>query len=83
MNSKSLPKLGAALLSMGLAGILLAASDPEIILFNGKIVKVDANFTYAQALAIAEGKILAVGSNQEIQKLAGPATRRIDLGGKT
>lgn len=36
----------------------------------------------AEALAIADGKILASGSNAEIQRLAGPATIIIQLGGR-
>ena len=54
-----------------------------MILFGGKIVTVDRTFSYAQAVAISNGKILAVGDNRTIRKLAGPATRQVDLGGKT
>ncbi|HWP84283.1 MAG TPA: amidohydrolase [Terriglobia bacterium] len=61
----------------------LAAQSPETILYNGKIVTVDAAFRYAQAIAIAGGKILAVGSDAEIRKLAGETTRQIDLRGRT
>lgn len=56
---------------------------PDMILFNGKIVTVDQHFSIAQALAIAEGKILAVSSNEEIVKQAGSSTRKFDLRGKT
>lgn len=35
----------------------------------------------AQALAVSKGRIVAVGSNEEIQKLKGPQTQVIDLGG--
>jgi len=35
----------------------------------------------AQAIAVAGGKIIAVGSNTEIQKLKGPKTEVVDLGG--
>lgn len=56
---------------------------PATILFNGKIVTVDKNFSYAQAIAIGDGKIIAVGSDREIQKLAGPQTSKIDLRGRT
>src|SRR5207249_2896363 len=55
----------------------------DSILVNGNIIKVDSKFTSAQALAIADGKILAVGSAEEIRKFVGPQTRRIDLHGKT
>ena len=47
-----------------------APPEPETILFNGKIITVDRNFTYAQAIAIASGKILAVGTTDEIRKMA-------------
>ena len=36
----------------------------------------------AQAIAVSAGKITAVGSNEDIQKLKGPKTQVIDLGGK-
>jgi hypothetical protein len=53
-----------------------------LILSNGKIITVDERFTIAQAVAVSGDRIVAVGSNQEIQQLAGPGTRRIDLGGR-
>jgi hypothetical protein len=56
---------------------------PDVILINGKIVTVDPNFTVASAVAIRDGKMLAVGSTDEIEKMAGASTERIDLGGKT
>lgn len=55
----------------------------DMVLHNGKIVTVDANFTLAQAIAVRDGKILKVGTNREILPLAGPKTRRLDLRGKT
>ena len=66
-------------------GALLRAQapEPETILFNGKIITVDRNFSYAQALAIASGKIVAVGTNDAIRNRAGARTRQIDLKGKT
>src|SRR5207247_1838337 len=50
---------------------------------NGKIVTVDDRFAIAQAVAVKGGRIIAVGKNQEVTKLAGPATQRLDLRGKT
>ena len=55
---------------------------PDIILSNGKIITVDERFTIAQAVAIKGDRFVAVGTNQEIARLAGPATRRIDLRGR-
>lgn len=75
---------GAALLTAGLAAQAAAQrAAPDLILSNGKIVTVDERFTIAQALAIRGDRIVAVGSNQEIGRLAGPATRRLDLKGRT
>ena len=54
-----------------------------MILSNGKIITVDARFSIAQAVAIKGERILAVGTNQDINRLAGPATRRIDLRGRS
>ena len=53
----------------------------DLILSNGKIVTVDERFTIAQAVAIRGDRIVAVGTNQDIARLAGPNTRRIDLRG--
>lgn len=55
----------------------------ELILVNGKIITVDAKDSIAQAVAIRDGKILAVGSNEAIRKLAGNGTRVLDLHGLT
>jgi predicted amidohydrolase YtcJ len=81
-------KLGPALLFAGASVILRAqplqppAQAPDLILSNGKIITVDDRFSIAQAVAIRGGRILSVGANQEIARLAGPNTRRIDLEGR-
>jgi len=54
----------------------------DLVLTNGKIITVDNEFTIAQAVAIKGDRFVAVGTSQDIARLAGPATRRIDLGGK-
>ena len=56
---------------------------PDVVLVNGKIITVDDRFTIAQAVAIRGERIVAVGTNQEIARLAGPSTRRIDLRGRS
>ena len=58
-----------------------AAAD--IILTNGKVITVDDQFSIAQAVAVRGDRIVAVGTNQEITRLAGPSTRRIDLRGRS
>jgi len=74
--------LGAMALIVLAAGQLWAA-ELEVVFFNGKIVTLDAAGTFAGAVAVKAGKILQVGSAEEIKKLAGPPTRMVDLGGKT
>jgi predicted amidohydrolase YtcJ len=61
----------------------VAAQTPDAVYLNGKIVTVDARFSIAEAIAIRHGRFTAVGKSGEIQKLAGPSTRVIDLHGKT
>jgi predicted amidohydrolase YtcJ len=56
---------------------------PDTIYYNAKIVTVDDRFTYAQAVAITGDKFSAVGTDDAVRKLAGPATRQIDLRGLT
>jgi len=67
-----------------LAAVCAAAQElpADLILSNGKIITVDERFTIAQAVAIRGDRIIAAGPNQEIARLAGPRTRRIDLNGK-
>jgi len=55
----------------------------DTILYNGNIITVDSDFTIAEAVAIAGGKILRVGDNDDIRKLASGTTKQIDLEGKT
>jgi predicted amidohydrolase YtcJ len=57
--------------------------DADLILFNGNIWTVGAKLPRAQAVAISDGRLLAVGSNDEVLPLATPLTRKIDLGWKT
>jgi predicted amidohydrolase YtcJ len=60
-----------------------SSAGAELILINGKIITVDAHDSVAQAIAIHDGKISAVGSNEEIRKAAAKTARVIDLRGRT
>jgi hypothetical protein len=76
--------LAAALASVAALTALGAQPPaPDVVLVNGKIVTVDERFSMAQAVAVAGDRIVAVGASREIMKLAGPATRRVDLQGRT
>ncbi|HEX3847616.1 MAG TPA: amidohydrolase [Steroidobacteraceae bacterium] len=77
-------RLAAALLvNLGLAAGAAHAAAPDTILYHGHVLTVDDHDTVAEALAIRDGRIVAVGSDQDIVKLADGHTRRIDLAGRT
>ncbi len=91
---KSRKQQGAAMAS-GAAGLALAAllagaplqaraaEKADIVFVNGNVVPMTAPDARAQALAVKGGKILAVGSDSEIERVRGRATKVVDLHGKT
>src|SRR5262245_54145490 len=54
----------------------------DLILHHGKIITVDKQFSIHQALAIQNGRIFRIGSNEGILGTRGPETKVIDLKGK-
>src|SRR5574340_746031 len=52
----------------------------ELMLYNGSLTTQDPNFPDATSLAIANQRILSVGTDAEIRALATSGTRQIDLG---
>jgi hypothetical protein len=80
-------RFSAVLIAAVLAGCSGApgAPDaaPELILHNGKIVTVDASFSIAQAVAIRDGRFVAVGTSEAVRRTAGTVTKVIDLKGRT
>ncbi|MCP4813652.1 MAG: amidohydrolase family protein, partial [Planctomycetaceae bacterium] len=61
----------------------LAAQKADLVFINANILTVDKDFSKATALAVKGGKIMAVGSNDDIRSLVGPGTRQIQLNGAT
>ncbi len=57
--------------------------EPDLIMFNANVITVDDDFSFTEAVAVKENKIVGVGTNDEIKKLAGPATTMMDLEGAT
>src|SRR5262249_3256379 len=70
------------LLAWSGVAVVRAADEADLILHHCKVVTVDRDFSIRQAVAIRDGKILKVGANEEVFKLAGPRTEQIDLAGK-
>ncbi len=56
---------------------------PDLVLVDGKVVTVDDDFTVAEAVAVADGEIVAVGSTSRIRALAAPRTEVVELEGRT
>ena len=56
----------------------LLVSYPKLVVVNAKVVTADDRFTIHQALAIRDGKILALGTTDHIRALVGPGTRVVD-----
>src|SRR5437879_3802611 len=59
-----------------------AAPSADLVLLGGKIWTVDRAQPEAEAIAVREGKILAIGKTADIRVLAGPKTRVIELNGR-
>ncbi|OFW00610.1 MAG: hypothetical protein A3H94_02530 [Acidobacteria bacterium RIFCSPLOWO2_02_FULL_60_20] len=61
---------------------------PQLVIHNAKIATMDDDGVNenlgrtVQALAVRDGKILAVGSNAEVRALAGPQTKQLDMQGR-
>lgn len=55
---------------------------PNLILYNGKLHTQDEKYPNATAIALREGRILAVGGDAEMLALARTKTEKIDLGGR-
>jgi len=62
----------------------LGAQQPraDLILVNGRVLTIDASDGIAQAVAIAGNRIVAVGSTADVERVAAPNARRIDLRGR-
>jgi predicted amidohydrolase YtcJ len=78
-------ELAAIFASLALAASVTAATaeSADIVLFNGKVVTVDSDFSVHEAIAIAHGRVLATGTSPEMKKLADGGARLVDLGGRT
>jgi predicted amidohydrolase YtcJ len=70
----------------GLAGAFLLPlerTEPQILLYNANILTMESRQPQAQAVAIANGRFLAVGGNEEVRALATARTTQVNLEGRT
>lgn len=54
-----------------------------MVVVNGNVVTMDAARSVARAVAVKDGRILMVGSDDDVRPLVGSETRSIDVGGRT
>jgi predicted amidohydrolase YtcJ len=71
----------ALALSCGVSS--LCAQSAELVVRNANVLTVDAANSRATAFAVAEGKLLAVGSDDDVKPHIGEKTHVVDLKGKT
>ena len=55
---------------------------PDLVLVNGRVRTMDAVGTVGTALAVRDGRVVAVGADNEVRALAGEGTMVADLGGR-
>ena len=58
------------------------AVEADLIVYNGKVVTVDSDFSICRAMAVKDNRILRVGGNKEILQLKGDDTKVVNLKGK-
>jgi predicted amidohydrolase YtcJ len=75
--------IAAALLPTLIAISPASAQTADTVLFNGKIVTVDRDFSVREAIAISGERVLATGTTDAMKKLAADGARLVDLGGRT
>ena len=76
-------RLHAVSLALLLFAGAAQAQDADLVLLNGKIVTLAARDDIQEALAIRDGRVLAVGRSDEMRKRAGPNATIVDLSGRT
>ncbi|MGF2507963.1 amidohydrolase family protein, partial [Ralstonia pseudosolanacearum] len=74
---------GALLLGWFAAGFSpgAPAAPAELVVRNGRFYTLDAGKPWAQAVAVRDGRFVAIGSDAEVAQLVGPATQVVDLHG--
>jgi len=87
-NRTAFRRLGLVLAALVLVTTRAAAAgqatlaEADLVMINGQVYTVDAQRSWAEAIAVAGGRIVAVGSSADIARLAGPGTEVVDLGGQ-
>lgn len=62
---------------------VLGREQADSVIVNGKVITVDKDFSIRQAVAVKDGRIIGVGTNDEVKAFIGPNTKVLDLKGKS
>jgi predicted amidohydrolase YtcJ len=73
----------AAFIALSLIGACasLSGAGADTVYVNGKIITADKAFTIAQAVAVKDGRFVAVGTSDEVRRHMSATTRVVDLKG--
>ena len=75
---------GLLLALLMLQGIEIhAANEADLVIKNARIFTASQNIREAEAMALKDGRFVAVGTNEEIQRYVGPNSTIIDASGKS
>jgi predicted amidohydrolase YtcJ len=66
--------------ALGIAATASAKESADLLMYGGKVLTVDQQFSIASAVAVKDGKIIAVGGNDLLEKYE--ASRSVDLKGR-
>src|SRR5262249_31374434 len=81
MTTTILRLIGFALI-IAVTATQAIAQSPDAVLLNGKIITLETGAP-EEAIAVRDGRVVALGRSAEIRSLAGPSTKVIELGGRT
>ena len=82
LRTLALASLAVAFAAAGCSRKSPPPAAADTVFINGGIYTVDAERSWAQAAAVRDGRIVAVGRNEEVLPLKGEATRVVDLSGR-
>jgi predicted amidohydrolase YtcJ len=73
----------ALLLAAAGSAVAAAEAPADLVVVNARVATLDAASTLAEAIAVRDGRIVAVGGSASLRALAGPKTRLVDAGGRS
>lgn len=75
--------LATAVLAIAGCASVRPPLQADLVVTHAKVATLDASSRIAQAIAVRDGRVLAVGSDADVQAYVGPGTRQVDAGGRT